>query len=243
MLIVVTANGGIGFELAAQLMKKGGYHVLLGARSTEKGNAAAKDLQSRQLPGSVEFMQLDVTDDDSIERAAKDVEKDHGKLDILVNNAAVTLMDTTPMRKQINDCFDANATGTYLVTKAFEELLKNSKLPARVVNISSGAGSIGQKLDPNNTSQIKNVEHYQYRASKAAMNMATACQIGTLEPFGIKVFAFCPGFTASNLSTMNKVENGAKPVAEAVAPIVDIIEGKRDDEAGKFLHNSGTYQW
>lgn len=68
-------------------MTKGPYHILLCARNAEKGNNAVKDLESRNLQGSAEFVQLDVTDDATIERAAKHVEGKYGKLDWLVNNA------------------------------------------------------------------------------------------------------------------------------------------------------------
>lgn len=80
----------------------------------------------------------------------------------------------------------------------------------------------------------------------------------------IKVFSYCPGFTVSNLSHMNTAENGARPTADSVSilkrlrssclcsseltpeqvyPLVDIIEGKRDDEQDVLLHGKGTYPW
>ena len=220
-------------------MAKGPYHVLLGSRSTEKGDAAVKDLQARSLPGSVEMLQLDVTNDDTIEKAASTVERDHGKLDILVNNAGMANMTST-LRQQMRDTFDVNATGTAVVTELFGPLLRKSTNTARIVNISSGAGSIAKRLDPSGPTY--NMQVVQYRASKAAMNMITACHVYEYGP-AIKVFAFCPGFTESNLGPQNKVANGAKPVSEAVVGIIDIIEGKRDSEAGQFLHDKGSYPW
>lgn len=74
-----TANGGIGFEVAAQLLTDATKHVLLGSRSAEKGEHAVKDLQSRGLPGMVEMLQLDMTSEDSILAAAKKVEGEHGR--------------------------------------------------------------------------------------------------------------------------------------------------------------------
>ncbi|KAL8843647.1 MAG: hypothetical protein Q9170_000151, partial [Blastenia crenularia] len=90
-------------------MAKGFYHVLLGSRSIEKGNAAVTTLQSRNLSGSVELVRLDVTKDDTIEEAAKAVERNHGRLDILVNNAAIASIEG-PLRKQMREAFDTNAT-------------------------------------------------------------------------------------------------------------------------------------
>ena len=221
-------------------MAKGSYHVLMGCRSSEKGNAALKELQSRNLPGSVEMIPLDVTDDDTIERAAHSVHRDHGKLDILVNNAGIASL-APPLRQQMRDAFDTNATGPAIVTSAFAPLLQKSTASPRIVNISSGVGSINRRLDP--SSPTYKIQGLQYRASKTALSMVTACQWVEYGPLGIKVFAYDPGFTQSNLGPHNKAENGARPAAESVMPLIDVLEGKRDDEVGRFLHNTGVYPW
>lgn len=138
--------------------------------------------------------------------------------------------------------YETNAIGPVLVTEAFAPLLQKSATTARIVNVSSGAGSIAQRLDPK--SPIYNVSAIQYRASKAGMNMVTADQAARYGQQGMKVFAFCPGFTVSNLSEMNKAENGAKPTSEGTRPIVDILNGKRDAEHAKFLYGTdGVYSW
>ncbi|MCJ1473529.1 hypothetical protein MMC13_002180 [Lambiella insularis] len=240
LILITGANGGIGFELAAQLMAKGSYHVLLGSRSLEKGNAAVKELQSRNLPGSVEMISIDVTNDDTIERAAATVEGNHGKLDMLVNNAAIA-PPNPPLRQQMRDAFDTNAIGPTIMTLAFAPLLQKSTASPRIVNISSGAGSINRRLDA--SSALYKFQEYPYRASKAALSMVTANQWVEYGPKGIKVFAYDPGFTQSKLSSHNTAEHGAKPASEAVMPLIDVLEGKRDDEAGKLLHNTGVYPW
>ena len=221
-------------------MAKGSYHVLMGSRSSEKGNAAVQELQSRNLPGSVEMIPLDVTDDNTIERAANSVHRDHGKLDILVNNAGIASL-APPLRQQMRDAFDTNATGPAIVTTAFAPLLQKSTASPRIVNISSGVGSVNRRLDP--SSPTYKIQGLQYRASKAALSMVTACQWVEYGPLGIKVFAYDPGFTQSNLGPHNKAENGARPAAESVMPLIDVLEGKRDDEVGRFLHNTGVYPW
>ena len=76
---MIIANGGIGFELASQLLSNASNHVLLGSRSVEKGEAAVKNLQSRNLPGTVELLQVDVDSDESITAATKTVERKHGR--------------------------------------------------------------------------------------------------------------------------------------------------------------------
>ncbi|KAK5731718.1 hypothetical protein LTR17_011189 [Elasticomyces elasticus] len=295
--LITGANAGIGFELAAQLLPKGNYHVLLGCRSVEKGNTALERLQSRNLPGSVVFTQLDVTDDDSINAAAAQVEKEHGRLDVLVNNAAIGLVGVEPLRRQMREAFDTNATGPAVMGYAFAELLKKSKSPMkRIINISransrkntslrsqyanhspsvrtetkesamlepswrasddvfrkplanpsdgSGAGSLTRMFDPNRPGGVHYARTIHYQASKAAQNMVSAQQAIDFAPHGVKVLCWNPGFTVSNLGPFNTAANGAKPIEEAVRPLVEIIEGKRDDEAHVFLSEDGkSYPW
>lgn len=101
IVLITGANSGVGFGLASQLLNRGTYHVLVGARSTEKGDAAVSTLRERLHSQSecVEALQVDVTDEGSIENAAAEVDKKHGRVDILVNNAAIVPMDG-PFREQ-----------------------------------------------------------------------------------------------------------------------------------------------
>ncbi|GIK06154.1 hypothetical protein Aspvir_001797 [Aspergillus viridinutans] len=239
IVLITGANSGIGFELAAQLTARESYHVLMGVRSMQKGNDALDRLQSRNLPSTPELLHLDVTDDETIHRAAETVENSHGKLDILVNNAAIVATAPT-LRRKLQEEFNTNATGPAVVTECFAPLLKKSTGCPRIINISSGAGSIARRLDP--SSVLYKVPGLQYRVSKAALNMVTACQWVEYGP-AIKVFAYDPGFTQSNLSERNTAENGAKPPAQAVQPLIDVLEGKRDNEVGQLLHNTGVYPW
>ncbi len=85
------------------------------------------------------------------------------------------------------------------------------------------------------------VQGLQYRASKAALHMVTACQWVEFGP-SIKVFAYDPGFTISNLGPHNNAEHGARPTEESAKPLLNVIAGKRDDEAGMILHNTGEHR-
>lgn len=199
-----------------------------------------------------------MTSDATITAAAAHVRRVHSHLDILVNNAGTAALDghdaSTPagLRAQLRESFDVNATGPAVVTAAFADLLladnpqdPSPPLPRRIVNISSGAGSITRRLDP--SSPIYALQVPQYRASKAALNMVTACQhveFGAGAK-GVKVHAYDPGFTVSNLGPPNRAENsGARPAAESVAPLVELMEGSRDGgDEGLFLHNTGAYPW
>jgi NAD(P)-dependent dehydrogenase (short-subunit alcohol dehydrogenase family) len=242
------------------LLARGTYHVYLSARSSERGNAALQDLQSRKLPGSIEFLHLDVQSDDHIANAASHITKSHGKLDILVNNAAVALMSGGTERERLQNSFDINATGPYLLTKALIPLLHKSDNP-RIINISSGAGSLGRRLFAE--SPMYKIQGIPYRASKVAFNMISACLyvefgLGVQQTDGVeaaddaspegskknmKVFTYDPGFTASNLGPYNRVEMGARTAEDTVKSIMDVVDGKRDEEAGKFIHNTGEYPW
>lgn len=73
--------------------------------------------------------------------------------------------------------------------------------------------------------------------------MVTACQFVEYKPLGIKMFAYDRDFTQSNLSAVATKENDARAAAESVAPLVDVLECKRDGEAGMLLHNTGSYKW
>lgn len=189
----------------------------------------------------MEFVAIDMTKDETIEKAAKDVESKYGKLDILVCNAAIASVENATLRQQMRECFDTNAIGTAMTILAFAPLLKKSKFSPRIVNVSSGSGSITFRSDP--ARSRPGMQILQYKASKAAQNMVNACAHVEYVKDGIRVFAFCPGFTASNLSEINTPENGAKPVDVAVRPLIDVIEGKRDEEAGGFLYAGGVYPW
>ncbi|CAE7185619.1 hypothetical protein CFE70_006328 [Pyrenophora teres f. teres 0-1] len=262
--LVTGANSGIGFEIAHQLLQKGTYHVLFGCRSIAKGSAALQDLQSRNLSGSIEFVHLDVQKDEHISQVTLSAQQKHGKLDILFNNAAVAMPEGATERERLAAAFDINATGPYLLTQALIPLLKKSANP-RIINISSGAASIGRRLSPE--SPMYKIQSVPYRASKVAFNMITVClhvefglgvnqvemmnfgkskgdeRVHDEEAKNMKVFCYDPGFTASNLSPLNKEELGARSAKNTVDSILELVEGKRDEEVGKFIHNSGGYPW
>ena len=221
-------------------MAKGPYHILIGARSPSKGEAAVQLLQSRNHPGTCEFLPLDITDDASIAAAAESVQATHGRLDILINNAAIASEEMT--RENMLSNLNTNATSVYFVTQAFRPLLLKARGTARVINVSSGMGSVSLKLD--HTNWVSSVSALPYRASKAALHMVVAELIWEFrEEEKVKFFTVCPGFTVSNLGPNNKAENGAKATDEAVSPLLGIVEGERDGEANEFLHAEGKYEW
>ena len=130
------------------------------------------------------------------------------RLDALANNTSIVDSANKSMIQKLKTVFCTKATGPYVMVNVFAILLANS-IPTRcVVNVTSGAGSISLRLDPNNS--FYKTKHDQYRVSKTALNMVTACQITEYHPRGRKVSMYCLGWTESNLSPANKVANGAK---------------------------------
>ncbi|KAI0546947.1 putative short-chain dehydrogenase [Xylaria curta] len=241
LALVTGANGGIGFEVVNQLLADGSFHVLLGSRSIEKGEAALADLQSRNLPGTVELVQLDVADEKSIAAAAKVVEEKHGRLDALVNNAGIARGPGT-LAEQMVDCFRVSAVGAQLMSDYFSPLLKKSTGTPRIINVTSGAGSIGNHIAKNNFGLKDQV--IPYRVCKAAMNMVFACQVRSYEEEGFKIFLYGPGPTVSNLSPPDFFP-GKKPTAVGAAPITEMVQGKRDEDAGIYLEYGyqGAFPW
>lgn len=131
------------------------------------------------------------------------------------------------------------------MVEAFAPLLKKSTRTPRIINVTSGAGSVARRMDPNGPSYNLGMWGIQYGASKAAMNLITAYQAVVYGEQGIKVFAFSPGFVASNLGAHNTIENGAQETSVGAAPMVGIIDGERDAELPRngFLRASGQSPW
>ncbi|TKB24960.1 MAG: SDR family NAD(P)-dependent oxidoreductase, partial [Mesorhizobium sp.] len=146
--LVTGANKGIGREIARRLATMG-FKVWLGARNAERGMAAAQALRAEGL--DVEWLELDVTRDDSVKAAAEAFRQASPCLDVLVNNAGVAInYDLPPSQQRIADIqatYDVNVFGPIRVTQAFLPLLLAAPA-ARIVMVSSSTGSIGRALDP-----------------------------------------------------------------------------------------------
>ena len=242
-VLITGGNNGIGFETCALFASQPQYHVIMGSRSLEKGQIALTQIQSRNPAGSISLVQLDITSDSSIDAARKSVESQWCHLDILINNAGICPL--TFDRKILRETLETNAVSPALVTEAFIPLLKKAS-HARVIYVSSVLGSIGVRSDAD--SQAYNEDYKAYRISKAALNMLVACDAWQYEKDGIKVFAFCPGYVVTDLAGMRKakMDHGVPTPEGSARGLLDIAEGKRDADAGKFLHiknGDGLYPW
>ena len=218
--LVTGANKGIGKEIARQLAAKG-VLVLMGARDPERGEKAVADFHAQNLP--VEFIQLEVTSQASVDHAATEVERRHGRLDILVNNAGIALDWVSPSQltvEALQKTFETNVVGVFRVTRALLPLLKKSK-HGRIVNMSSGLGSLTRNADPAGPLSSQTML-LAYCASKAALNMITVQFANELKSAGIKVNSANPGYTATDMNQHRgprTVEQGATtPVRLALLP-------------------------
>ncbi|KAL6713639.1 hypothetical protein ACLMJK_009104 [Lecanora helva] len=245
--LITGANSGIGLATAKILAcapTNPPYHIIMASRTPSKGATAIDSIKSSSnLHGSLSALQLDVTDESSIEAAAKKVEADFGRLDALINNAGVATKAPT-FKEQLQTDFNTNVVGTAMVTQAFLPLLMKSQKPY-LIHVSSGLGSVSQAAD-------KSASNYSaafpaYRASKAALNMLMTQDWKELEGKGVKVFAFCPGLVESNLRGTGEMERSAGGRAGdpdvSGKTVLKMLEGERDADVGKFVHKDGVYGW
>ena len=234
---VTGANKGIGREISRQLAAKG-ILVLMGARDPERGEKAVADLHAQRL--AVEFVQIDVTSEASVLRAAGEVERRYGRLDVLVNNAGIAL-DWCPASEltveQFQKTFETNVFGVFRVTKAMLPLLKKSK-HGRIVNISSGLGSLTRNASPDGALAMRNML-LAYSASKAALNMITIHFANELKSAGIKVNSANPGFTATDMNQ----NRGTKTVEQGAATPVRLAMLPDDGPTAGVFSDDGAEPW
>ena len=186
------------------------------------------------------MVQLDVTDLSSIEAAAKAVELQFDRLDILINNAGIVSRAPNLEQKWRED-FRTNTLGPVLVTEAFKHLLLKSD-HGRLIFVTSELGSISNRLNDSAPSHAVKVD--SYRASKAALNMTMAgyhMELGQ-ETGSVKVHAVCPGLVATNLRGGSQPHGTESPDISG-RTILGIIEGKRDDVIARAIHKDGVYEW
>jgi NAD(P)-dependent dehydrogenase (short-subunit alcohol dehydrogenase family) len=229
--LVTGANKGIGFATVRRLADRG-WTVLLGARDAERGAAAAETLH-----GDVTVLPLDVTSDESVAAAVKEVESRYGRLDVLVNNAGiigppVAALDTGA--EELLACYATNVFGPVRMTRAFLPLLRRSAAP-RIVMVSSGMGSITLTGDPARVEST--FVALTYPSSKAALNMITSQYARALPEFRIN--AADPGYTATDLNG----NSGFQTVEEGSDVIVALATVAPDGPTGAFFDRSGPVPW
>jgi NAD(P)-dependent dehydrogenase (short-subunit alcohol dehydrogenase family) len=237
--LISGANKGIGLETARQLGKQG-ITVLLGARDLARGEAAAEQLKKEGV--DVRAVKFDVVNAADIKAAADLVEKEFGKLDILINNAGVMFEpiggnnSSTVSEKVLRDTFETNFFSSVAVTNAFLPLLKKSDA-GRIVNVSSILGSLS--LHATEGSPIYEAKALAYDSSKAALNSYTVHLAHELKGTGIKVNSAHPGWVKTDLGT----DAAPMDVVDGAKTEVELATLGPDGPTGGFFHMGETITW
>jgi NAD(P)-dependent dehydrogenase (short-subunit alcohol dehydrogenase family) len=236
--LVTGGNKGIGLEISRNLASAG-CTVLLGARDAERGQKAVAQLAQAGLD-DVHFVEFDVTKQDTITAAAKEIDSRFGHLDILMNNAGVNLRgDGLPGVAEVGvvqKIFDTNFFGALRVAQTMLPLLRKSDA-ARIVNISSGLGSLTFNSDPEWTG--RDVKFIGYNASKAALNMLTVHLAYELRDTKIKVNSANPGYTKTDLNN----NQGTQPVEVGAIEATRLALLDDDGPTGRSFSKDGPDPW
>ena len=223
--LVTGGNRGIGLETGRQLAALG-FTVLLGARDFAKGEAAA-----RQLGGKVEAIALDVAAPDAAALAAAEIERRFGRLDVLVNNAAIHYDPRARALKPdwtvIREAFETNVFGAWRIAAACAPLLSTSG-HGRLVNVSSEGGSLASM----------GAGAPAYSTTKATLNALTCILAAELRGAGVLVNAICPGWVATDMGGP-----GGRPVAQGAAGIVWAATLPDDGPTGGFFRDGKRLPW
>lgn len=244
--LVTGANQGVGLQVAKELAASG-VTVLVGSRNSERGAAAA-----RQIGQGAIALQIEVTDAASIAAAAARIESEFGRLDLLVNNAAIsnTSKGETSLAEygktsrasnasidEVRAIWDTNVFGVLSVYQAMLPLLRLSS-DARIVNVSSGVGSLAANASP--AFPYRAMFGPGYAASKTALNAMTLAMMIELEGSGIKVNLVSPGFTSTNLNNFE----GTESVEDGSREVVRVALLGPDGPTGTFTGwNNSTIPW
>lgn len=228
----VSRESGLGFETARQL-KDLGYKVIITARDLDKVSELAEKI-------GVFARQLDITNDQSIDGLVKDIDKEFGRIDVLINNAGSFFdQGAEPLSSDIEfikAAIDTNLLGAWRMIKAFHNLLEQSDQP-RIVNVSSGAGSFDDPVFglANHFSKVP-----VYGITKLALNGLTVKLATQFKGHKIKINSVDPGFTATYPGTE---EWGARPVEEGAKGIVWAATLPNDGPSGGFFKDGQPINW
>ena len=233
--IVTGANRGIGREVVKQLAELG-FHVVLTARRGEAASKAAEELLCEQgdrsgSSGSITASELDVTDQQSVDRFSGTHETEFRRLDVLINNAGIHYDTwehacTADIDGTVREALDTNLLGPWRIIRALLPLLR--RRGGRIVNVSSEAGSlISMRAGPP-----------AYQVSKAALNALTRTLAGELKDTGILVNSVCPGWVATDMGG-----SGGRPVAEGAASVVWGATLPDGGPNGGFFRDGKSVAW
>ncbi|KAI9727712.1 MAG: hypothetical protein M1828_005940 [Chrysothrix sp. TS-e1954] len=261
-VLITGGNTGLGYAtVQALLASPQKYDILLGGRSLDKVASAIDALKQEfvNTPSTLSALQVDVSDDASIQKAFDTVSSKPARLDVLINNAGHSLdfghaQGKLSMRQAWTKAYDTNVSGTQIMTHTFMPLLIKSSNP-RLLFITSGTSSLVQAADgaqfaatsvPAGWPKPPGVAFPAYRSSKTGMNMMMLEWKRTLMQDHVKLWCICPGFLATGLGLGNPEavkKMGAGDPSLGANLIRDVVEGKRDTDVGKIVTATGIQPW
>jgi NAD(P)-dependent dehydrogenase (short-subunit alcohol dehydrogenase family) len=231
--LVTGANRGIGLEIVRQL-SRAGLMAVLGSRDLDKGKAAAAALASDGPAPPV--VALDVTEPDSIRAAVAEVLNRYGRIDVLVNNAAILKEGFLPEETSVFEVPIDLVMLTYLTNTVGPLRLIQAAVPAmkrlgygRIVNLSSGAGQLAEMGSG----------FPAYRMSKAALNALTRVTAAELGPGDIKINAMCPGWVKTAMGG----PGATRPVEKGAETAVWLATLPADGATGGFFRDMKPIPW
>ena len=219
----------------------------MAGRSYDKTKAEMSEIEAIRIKGTLSTVQLDVTDEKSVHEAATYIQKEFGRLDVLVNNAGVGALEEENLKKRFQVTLEINVIGPAMVADAFRPLLIKSKNPYSIY-VSSGQ----RTLVRNALQKIESMGRIAqnggaYQVSKAALNMLAVLEMRDYGDEGLKVFVLSPGFVRSNLRGTSEEQRsgwgGAGDPEVSGRIVLEIVKGKRDKDVGCLVHEDGVYPW
>jgi NAD(P)-dependent dehydrogenase (short-subunit alcohol dehydrogenase family) len=237
--LITGANKGIGLETARQLGRLG-VTILVGARDLAKGEEAAEVL--RGIGVDARAIKLDVVNEADRAAAAKTIEKDFGKLDILINNAGVMLdgrkgnETSITSQKVLRDTFETNFFAVVALTQTLLPLVRKSEA-GRIVNLSSILASLTLHATPG--SFIYDAKTFAYDASKAALNSFTIHLAHELKNTKIKVNSVHPGWVKTDMGG----EGAQMEIVDGAKTSVQLATLAGDGPTGGYFHMGEALPW
>ena len=227
-VLITGANRGIGLALTKKYLAKGNSRVFASCRNP--AGAAELNALAETNFERLRVLQMDVTDEASINRAADALRAGTDALDVLINNAGISGDDHARIMgkltsSEVSHVISTNAVSSLIVTQACRELLKKGDNP-RVVMISSGLGSLARA----------DGSAYAYRMSKAAMNMAARVLAFDEAMAGITTVTMAPGWVRTDMGG----SAASLSPEESASALLTVIDGLGASDNGNFYRYDGT---
>ncbi|MCJ1231281.1 hypothetical protein MMC12_007958 [Toensbergia leucococca] len=263
-ILISGAAAGLGLEIVKALCGSSQeYTIIVAARSINKASTAIAEVEELHPKTQTKLipLALDVESDQSISAAASYVEENHDVLDVLINNAGASFeqaiaqgTSTMTIREAFNKDWDVNVTGAHLLTQAMVPYLLKSPRPyllfmtSGTCSLSESESDLGHfnKSPPAGWPKPQGIAAYGYRSCKAGLNMVMREWHRLLKNDGVFVWAISPGFLATGLGDIGSQklkEMGALDPSVGGHFVKDVVEGKREEDAGKAIRKDAIQPW